>query len=224
MAELDMTDNSNQCPSAIIQRIDSNKHTCAISASCAPVIYSIDGIKYSKVCGKIKAYQVGSPDAFRSRPNRHSIDSNYVDGISLTYGRPRKHIWTFVGSLDEVGTVPFGNCPCTNTNQASCASTTPAFVGNDYFCDAASQGHFKSGHYYGDDPLWDGAGCGPLNTCCAFNNPPWFYKALPEPTTDDIKMRVCINQGSSDEDFAFEKIDILRAITRFCSFIESSGH
>ena len=62
---LDMTDNSTQCPSTLRQRIDSNKHTCAInsdSASCSPVIYSIDSIKYSKVCGKIKAYQVGSPE------------------------------------------------------------------------------------------------------------------------------------------------------------------
>ncbi len=75
-------------------RIDSNKHTCAInsnSASCAPVIYSIDGIRYSKVCGKIKAYQFNSSDAFRSRPNRRSIDSNCVDGISLTHGISRKH-------------------------------------------------------------------------------------------------------------------------------------
>ena len=45
--------------------------------------------------------------------------------------------------------------------------------------------------FYECDSLWDGAGCGPLNTCCTFNNPPWFYKELPEPTTDDIEMRVC---------------------------------
>ncbi len=96
VAELDMTDNSNQCPSTLSQRINSNKRTCRTnsnSASCTPVIYSIDAIKYSKVCGKIKAYQVGSTDAFRGRPNRHTIDSNYIDGISLTHGIPRKHIW-----------------------------------------------------------------------------------------------------------------------------------
>ncbi len=55
VAELDMTDNSNQCPSTLTQRIDSNKRTCGTnssSASCTPVIYSIDAIEYSKVCGK----------------------------------------------------------------------------------------------------------------------------------------------------------------------------
>ncbi len=56
--------------------------------------------------------------------------------------------------------------------------------------------------FHGDDPLWDGTGCGPLNTCCTFNNPPWFYKELPEPTTDDIEMRVCNDQGSTNEDIA----------------------
>ncbi len=83
VTELDTTDNINQCPSTLTQHIDSNKRTCAInfnSASCAPVIYSIDAIKYSKVCGKIKAYQVGSPSEFY---NRVSIDSYYVEGISL---------------------------------------------------------------------------------------------------------------------------------------------
>ncbi len=203
VAELDMTDNSNQCPSTLTQHINSNKRTCGISsnsASCAPVIYSIDAIKYSKVCGKIKAYQVSTPDAFR---NSLSIDSNYVDGKSLTYGRPRKHIWTFAASLDEVGTYPQYHCPCTNINLASSASTPPAFVGNDYFCDTGSQGRYQH-IFYDGDPLWDGAGCGPLNTCCTFNYPPWFYKELPEPTTENIEMRVCTDQGSTNEDIAID--------------------
>ncbi len=211
VAELDMTDNSNQCPSTLTQRINSNKRTCGTnsnSASCAHVHYSIDAIEYTKVCGKIKAYQDGSLDAFYRRNHSHSIDSNYVDGISLTHGRPRNHIWTFAGSLDETGSGSQYNCPCTNINQANSASTSPAFVGNDYFCDTASEGQFQNGLFYGSDPLWDGAGCGPLNTCCTFNNPPWFYKELPEPTTDDIEMRVCTDDGSANEDTAIEKIDI----------------
>ncbi len=61
-----------------------------------------------------------------------SIDSYYVDGISLTYGRPRKHIWTFASSLEEIGDHLHSNCPCININQAGSASTPPAFVGNDY--------------------------------------------------------------------------------------------
>ncbi len=85
---------------------------------------------------------------------------------------------------------------------------TPTFVENDYFCDTGSQGQAQSDRFYGDDPLWDGAGCGPLNTCCTFNNPPWFYKELPESTTDDIEMRVCVDEAHTNENIAVEKIDI----------------
>ncbi len=47
VAELGTTDNSNQCLSTLTQHINSNKRTCGTnfnSASCAPVIYSIDAI------------------------------------------------------------------------------------------------------------------------------------------------------------------------------------
>ena len=84
--------------------------------------------------------------------------------------------------------------------------TTPAFVGNDYFCDTGSSGAAMQRVFYGDNPLWDGAGCGPLNTCCSFNNPPWFYKQLPQPTTSDIDMTVC--KSSTDEDIAIETVKI----------------
>ncbi len=147
VAELDMTDNSNQCPNTLTQRTDSNKRTCAVnsdSSFCAPIIYSTNTIQYSKVCGKIIAYQVSSLDAFGSRPPHPTIDSSYVDGISLTHGsNPRKHIWTFVGSLDEIGTNIGASCSCTNRVITSNAPFPPAFVGNDYFCDTGSENTFE---------------------------------------------------------------------------------
>ena len=46
--------------------------------------------------------------------------------------------------------------------------------------------------FYSSDPLWDGAGCESTSTeCCTFNSPPWFYKQLPQPTTDNIEMMLC---------------------------------
>ena len=62
--------------------------------------------------------------------------------------------------------------------------------------------------FYGADPLWDGAGCESRNSCCNFNTPPWFYKQLPQPTTDDIEMRVCSDERNSSEDVAIEMIEI----------------
>ena len=80
-------------------------------------------------------------------------------------------------------------------------------MGNDYFCDTGSSDN-DAICFYGDNPLWDGAGCGPQSTCCSFNNPPWFYKQLQRPTTDGIEMRVCRNEAATNEDIAIEAVDI----------------
>ena len=215
VAKLDMTNSSHQCPLGTRLRTDLPKRLCANSftalASCSSIIFSVHGIKYREVCGKIIAYQYASTDAFIRLNYSLSIDDNYVDGISLTHGsNPRKHIWTFAAALDEVG----ANCPCINTNLASSATQPPNFVGNDYFCDTGSTNGWTH-ILYPDDPLWDGAGCGPTNTCCSLNNPPWFLKQLPSNTTDDIEMRMCSDHPSSytgggriDEDTPIEVLEL----------------
>ena len=209
VAELDMTNSSHQCPSGL--RLN-NIRTCCITfdtPACSSVIFHVHSL-YFKICGRIQAYQLGSPNTFADdgRGVNLTIEGNYIDGVSLTHGHPRQHIWSFAGALDEVGSYPDTNCPCTNISQAINASQPPADVGDDYFCDTTSSGRYTNGLFYGDDPLWDGAGCGPLNTCCSFNHPPWFYKQLPQPTTDDIEMRVCRDQPSNNEDILIKEIEI----------------
>ena len=213
VAELDMTESSQQCPRGLRLHTDSNVRTCGIifSPGCSSVKFAARSIEYSKVCGKIRGYQVGSTDTFGNsgRGPNPTIEGNYVDGVSLTHGHPRQHIWTFAAGLDELGaSYPQHNCPCTNTNTTSQATPPPDFVDNDYFCDTGASGTFRYSTFYSADPLWDGAGCGPLNTCCSFNNPPWFFKQLPQPTTDDIEMRVCTDQGSNNEGVVVEIVDI----------------
>ena len=44
---------------------------------------------------------------------------------------------------------------------------------------------------YPDDPLWDGKGCSSKSSYCSFNNPPYFTKQLPSPTSDPIEARLC---------------------------------
>ena len=69
-------------------------------------------------------------------------------------------------------------------------------------------------HFYSENPLWDGQGCGPYNSCCQFNNPPWFCKQLLKPTNRDIEVRLMatgVNQYLEAEDTPIEKIDILFA-------------
>ena len=205
VVELDMTNSSHQCPSGLMERNDSlNIRTCVrneVSPGCSLVELSTANIQYSTVCGRIKAYQVGRPNQFRGR----RPDSNYVDGVSLTHGSPRQHIWTFAAARDEDQT-----CNCSGTE----GDVPPAFVGQDYFCEAGSvhEVNATEGILLPEDPLWDGAGCSKEgNTCCSFNNPPWFYKQLPssaQPTTDNIEMRVCRNSGNDSEDVAIENVEV----------------
>ena len=204
VAELDMTNSSHQCPSGLRQRTDSNIRTCAIATvstgACLLVTFPTLTVEYSRVCGRIRAYQVGSLDTF-VRSTNPTLEGNYVDGVSLTHGNLRQHIWTFAGGLDESDNA--NNCLC----QESGTATPPAFVGNNYFCDTGAE-NYDYNVFYSDDPLWDGTGCGPGNTCCSFNDPPWFYRQLTEPTTDAIEMRVCRDDPLRNEEIAVERVEI----------------
>ena len=120
-AYLNMSDPTQTCPPAW-ELITTPKRSCgrpsnAERLSCFSAMFPTQGIQHSQVCGRITGYQVGEPQAFhlenRNRPQ--SINGAYVDGVSVTYGNPRQHIWTFAASLDETGTYDTdGRCLCTN--------------------------------------------------------------------------------------------------------------
>ena len=197
IAYLNMTDPTQQCPST--WRLNTNPRSCGriTSVGCDSTNFSVGGLQYSQVCGRIIGYQFGHGDAFH--PTTDSIDSYYVEGVSVTHGSPRQHVWSFAGANDEVSTNTLV-CPCTNINNPTTNFGIPDFVGNDYFCETGVPPgtSFTSGQFYPDDPLWDGDGCGPTSTCCTFNNPPWFCKQLPQPTTDDMEVRICANKATED--------------------------
>jgi hypothetical protein len=183
VAELDMTNSSHQCPNHLEETTSSSRRLCIInssSAACSPAIAYSTVLEYSIVCGRIRAFKTGDPDGFipygvRKEYNRTvTIADNYVDGVSLTRGRPHQHIWTFAAR-------PSG-CTCDGA---------PTLVGTHYFCD-------------GNTELW--RECLSSNSCCSFNNPPWFFRELSQPTTDDIEMRVCRDEGG--EDIQIQAIDI----------------
>ncbi len=208
VAHLNMSDPTHHCPTEF-RKTDNPKRTCKrLGSGCYSTTYATDGISYSRVCGKVKAYQYNTPDAFGPYySNRaRTIDDAYVDGVSLTHGQnPRKHIWTFANAVDEVLNTP-SVCPCTRTDTPY-TGVVPPFIGNDYFCDTGSR-YLHADQFYSEDPLWDGAGCGGSSTCCEFNNPPWFCKQLPQSTTDNIEFRLCGDEFTSNEDIVIEEIQI----------------
>ncbi len=211
VANLDMTDPNQNCPDGfrLVNRTTPPLRTCGKPGpGCVSTTYPTYGVEYSRVCGRVIGYQYKSTDAFELYLlyRGTSIDDNYVDGVSLTHGSlPRQHIWTFAGALDETRS-NYLVCPCTRPD-LTYSGVVPPFVGQDYFCETGSRQRF-SNIFYPDDPLWDGQGCGGTSTCCEFNNPPWFCKELPQPTTDSIELRLCGDYNFSVEDSPIEIVDI----------------
>ena len=209
VAYLNMTEPGTTCPSGLTQTgyININHDVCGrpntLSASCGSTFFSTYSLNYTKVCGQIRGYQFGTTDAFNTEIS--NIDSYYVDGVSITYGsNPRQHIWTYIGGWAETQLGSLG-CPCNNGSAAS----PPPFVGNDYYCESAVEYQAFSSIRYVNDPLWDGQNCnGPESTCCTNPNMPWFLKTLNETTTDNIELRVCGDEGLSNEDTPLDIIEI----------------
>ena len=57
--------------------------------------------------------------------------------------------------------------------------------------------------------LWYGQGCDRLErTCCDPPNLPWFCKELPQPTTDDLEVRICGDQVLADEDTPIDLVQL----------------
>ena len=187
--------------------ISSDKIMCGGQISrCVSTSFTSHGVEYSRVCGRITGYQFGRTNAFWKYHNsQSSIDTYFLDGIVLTYGSPRCHIWSFTAAKHAYRSDANG-CPCTSAS--SFTGTIPPYVGNDYFCDIGCQYSSDPPYiYYINAPLWDGEGC-VHGSCCEDNSPPWFCKSLPQPTSDDIELRLCLDEATSNEDTAFELVEL----------------
>ena len=217
VAHIDMTDSTQSCPDRFrqINRSEPPLRICGRPdglVGCAGTIFPVHGIEYSHVCGRITGYQFGSPAGFYGYNElSQNIDGYYISGASLTHGRsPRQHIWSFVNALSDGG-VGYNShvCPCSRSS-GDYAGKVPPFVGEDYYCDSGTDltGMFLRDQLYPDDPLWDGQGCDLESTCCIPNKLPWFCKKLPEPTTDDIELRLCDNNMPKFGDSPFEVVEL----------------
>ena len=207
VAYLNMSDSSQQCPS-VWREYTTPHRTCgrrSTSASCEGLNYTTGSEQYDQVCGRIIGYQLGSPDSFGNASL--SIDTYYVDGVSVTHGSPRQHIWSFANGLLEVLSDQYYTCPCVNGSTAG--DRIPSFVGQNYFCESGiTQWDGRFIFFPDGDPLWDGQGCGSNSTCCTFNSPPWFNVQLSSPTSDDIEVRLCGDEGTGNEDSPIQLMEL----------------
>ena len=205
LVHLNMSEPAASCP-ATFRQIETPAKLCGrLTTPCSSVIFPTDGIRYSKVCGQTRGYQYYTPNGFGHSSN--NINSAYVDGIAITYGSPRHHLWTYATGLSDDDNYSGGifNCPCTKPP----GRDPPAFVRQDYYCESGITGRWQDNNRIAlEDPLWDGDGCGPGNNCCNQTGMPWFYRTLPQEVGDDIEVRLCGNQGLADEETYMDLLEI----------------
>ena len=201
VAYLNMSDPSQQCPSGLRMYSEGGVRVCgrqsASHGTCTSVTFSTNGVNYSQVCGRVIGYQYGHTDAINFPT---TINSYYVEGISITHGYPRQHIWSLAAGHDEIFDIDIIDlyCPCIVN------ITVHSFIGDDYFCESGAPSNPQAMtpyRVYTDDPLWDGEGCGGLEgSCCNAPGIPWFHKVLDSSTTDDIEFRICASYPTAQED------------------------
>ena len=78
-----------------------------------------------------------------------------------------------------------------------------------YYCETGLNSPCCSNNIAISDPLWDGQQCdGAEAPCCTHPNLPWFNKTLNEITIEDIEVRVCGDQPTSNEDTPLQVIEL----------------
>ena len=199
------TRRGDNCPSGWVKMTANGIAVCRPpnnNRGCHSTTFSVQKVGFNKICGKIKGYQKGSPDAFYSSP---SLNNGYVDGISITVGNPRNHIWTYaVGISDDHNYNGINACPCARYP----GRAPPSFVGEHYYCESGNTGRHDNNQYHTEDPLWDGAGCSANNNCCSNADQPWFFRQLATNRQDDIEARLCNSLGFPDEATLVEQIQL----------------
>ena len=197
IAHLDMTEQQT-CPSPL-RTLTSPKRMCVqqqTAAGCTSVRYSTLGISFTRICGQAAGYMFHSPDGLDAISTAKTIDNPYVDGLSITYGSPRRHVWTYAAGHNR-------RCRC-HTNRI--AAPSPSFVGQHYYCDGWPQPYTRT--WYPQYRLWDGEGCPAGNTCCDPPNLPWFHRTLNTTSTEDLEVRLCHDQSVGDEDVGVELMEL----------------
>jgi len=201
VVDIDMN-RDDSCPGRWRKMISPRKLCYGYIAGCAFAHFYGKGYTYEHICGQAKAYQKGSPDAFVNY--KESIDGLYVEGISITVGSPRKHVWTYAVGTSDDHEYSCCNCPCATHP----GIPPPAYVKNNHYCESGNVGEFESDALHLLDPLWDGHNCTVNNGCCGQTGLPWFHRELPTRITEDFEIRICKDSDYNDEDIGVEKLNL----------------
>ena len=209
VAHLDASEN---CPSGLQAWFTGGIRVCrrqGNNAGCRSIKFPTNGISYTQICGRVIGYQKGSTDGVITYIN--NINAAYIDGVSITRGSPREHVWSYISGLtshsinsQQTSAV----CPC--HSNADTNNKAQEFVGEHYYCESGNNASVNGGTLYTTDPLWDGNECLSHEApCCLSNMLPWFFRDYGNDTsTDYLELRVCGNDGWSNEDTPVQLYEI----------------
>ncbi len=157
------------------------------TANCCSMVFPVHGIPYTRVSGRVHAYQhnrLHGAEGF-SEGLLADINEPYVYGVSVTNnGSAREHIWSFTSRYITDIHMQF-------------PQIVP-ITGEDFFCDRSetSFGRFGNSQYQ-RELLWDAVDCtesGVTYPCC--DHASWFCQELNETSTTDLEVRVCTGEGN----------------------------
>ena len=204
------TSQGDPCPSGwtLITTPGANSRSVCRSGNtngCHSAIFTTYNISFYKICGQVRGYQKGNVNCFGLVAG-DSIDEPYVDGVSITLGNPRKHVWTYaVGISDSSGNNDITHyCPCASRE----GTDPPSFVSDHYYCESGDTGNNNPNAYYTTDPLWDGLGCSDSVNCCAHPDMPWFSRQFATEQEAFIEARICRNEDFSNEATLVESMEL----------------
>ena len=166
------------CPTGFTNTSFNGTQTCIPqnqSSGCTSVSFNTSGIPYSKVCGRIRGYSIGTVDGFYESGliRGSSVEDNYLDGVSITSSGT--HVWSFVA----------GSC-----SRACVLQQRLGFVSDDFSC--VNSGCSSDNTCVSS--LWDKDDCRVAM--------PFFFKTLSTSTSADVTMSVCRDETRDNEDIA----------------------
>ena len=211
LAYLNMSDTTQNCPPGLEELEDEGIRLCRIDEElngCKSVKFPTNGIAYTHICGRVIGYQKGVPEALRNQNNKNGINGPYLDGVSITRGSPREHVWSYIAGQRSDNNSNRNHCPCNNGSTIQ----IQGFIGSHYYCESGSNSEVRNtSKLYSSDPLWDGKNCLALEApCCKSSDDlPWFHRDYGNATsTDYLELRVCRNAKRTNEDIPVQLYEI----------------
>ena len=180
IAQLDL----QHCPTGFTNTSFNGAQTCIPqnqSSGCTSVSFNTSGIPYSKVCGRIRGYGIGTVDGFYESGmiRGSSVEDNYLDGVSITSSGT--HVWSFVAGI---------------CGRACLLQHRLGFVGDDFSCESSG----CSSDNTCASSLWDQDDCRVAM--------PFFFKTLSTSTSADVTMSVCRDEIRDNEDIALTEAQL----------------